>query len=205
MHRRELTTHRPGRIGRAGFTLPELLLGMLIVSGIGLAIASMLIGASYGTSSDRGLRDLLIGQQIVAVRLEEALRASGQVLAKGDDYIVLWTAERDADGICSLSELLRVERDPSTNEVTAYRAPADLSEGDDTEYDLGSTDFDAVTSALKGQSTFPGQLWAVDVTGWSFVFDTPDYRDAGYVGYQLTMIAEGVTDTAVGGIGLRNR
>jgi len=205
MKRRETTFHRLGRIGRGGFTLTELMLGMLIVSGVGLAAATMISSASYGTTSDRGLRDVLIGQQIVAVRLEEALRASGQVLAKGDDYIVLWTAEQDADGICSLSELLRVERDPSTKEVTAYRAPADLSDDDNTEYDLGSTNFNTVTSALKGQATFPGQLWAVNVTDWSFVFDTSDYRDAGYVGYQLTMLVDGVTDTAVGGIGLRNR
>ena len=205
MHHREMTTQRPGRIGRGGFTLTELILGMVILSGIGLAVASMVVSASYGTTSDRGLKDVMIGQQIVAVRLEEALRASGQVLAKGDDYIVLWTAEREVDGICSLSELLRLERSPSTMEVTAYRAPADLSDDDDTEYDLGSTNFNTVTNALKGQSTFPGQLWAVNVTSWSFVFDTSDYRDAGYVGYQLTMLVDGVSDTAVGGMGLRNR
>ena len=195
----------PGGRRLRGFTVLELTLGIAITAAVGLAVATMLFSASHGTSSQRGLRSALVSQQVAAQHLESALRASQMVLAKGDNHLVLWTGEEWANEIPNLSELIRIERDPSTNELHCYRAAAGLAAEDDTQYELSATDFNAVTSALKGSANFPQQLWGTEVTDWTVALDTTNPQDAGFVGYRVTVTLEGTSDTAVGGMGLRNR
>lgn len=196
--------HHPGGARKAAVTLLELLLGMVISSLVGAAVALMLFSTSYGTSSQAEMRNLLVSNQSIAERLDDALQVSQRVLAKDSHYLVLWKDDTVVNGTPDLSELWRIERDPSTDELRSYEAAADLAAEDDVEYDLDTTDFNAVTSALKDSVYFPGTLWATDVTAWSTTVNAADLRSANFVGYRITTSAEEVSETKIGGMKLRN-
>jgi len=192
------------RAGNGGVTLMELLLALMVSGLVGAAVALMLSATSYGTSSQAEKRSMLVTNEIAAGRLGEALRRSKMVLAKGEDYLVLWMADTSVNDVPNLSELHRIERDPTTDELQSYRAPADLASEDDVEYDLGTTDFNAVTGALKDSAYFPGTLWATEVTAWTTTVPTADVRQANFVGYRITTTSDGASETKIGGMKLRN-
>jgi prepilin-type N-terminal cleavage/methylation domain-containing protein len=209
-HRRACRPHAigPRRIGTArpaGLTLVELLVAMVITALVAAAVARMLYATAYGTSEGQDVHDALVCNETVAMRLAAALRVSERVVAKGANYLVLWAGDTSwANGAPDLSELRRIERDPATDEVHCYKSPADLPEGDDTEYDLATTDFNAVTEALKGSESFPGELWVTDVTGWTIDLVAADPQESSFVAYRITTTLEDASETTVGGTALRN-
>lgn len=198
---------RPGtrRGMRTGLTLMEFLLAIVITGVIATVVAMMLYSVWYGTSSQTELRSVLVRHETVATRLNAALRSSTMVLAKGDDYVVLWMAEHRAFGVPNLSELMRIERDAATQELRSYEAPDDLAEADDVEYELATTDFNAVTNALKGTAFLPCEVWTSELTGWTIVLDAADPRESRFVSYRMTLTSDDVSETAVAGMALRNR
>jgi len=193
-----------GRGWRAGTTLVEVLLALTVTSLVAAAVAALLFSTSYGTSSHDDMRDVLVSNEVAATRLGAALRASKMVLAKGDNYLVLWMADTEVNDEPDLSELRRVERDPATNELRSYRAPASLPKEDDTMYELVSTDFNAITDAMKGSANLPETLWATDVTEWTTTADAADPHNEGFVGFRITTSMHGVSATKVGGATLKN-
>jgi len=150
------------------------------------------------------MRTLMVANEMVALRVNAALRASKMVLARGDNYLVLWMADTKVNETPDLSELRRIERDPATNEFYSYKAPADLAEADDTQYALATTDFDAATEAVKGSAVFPSELWGSDVTAWATAVAGADLQQLCYVGYRVTTTLDDVSVTKVGGAALRN-
>lgn len=193
----------PRPAGPRGLTLVELLLGLAITGVIGAAVTTMLFSTYHGSTSREELRTLLVRGEIGAMRLRMSLRSSTRVLARGDGYLVLWMGDTRANDAPDLSELRRIELDSDTGELLSYKAPADLPEAQDAEYDLATTDFGAVTNSLKGSASFPGQVWAADVTAWTTKLDAGDPQECGFVGYAITMTLNDVAQTIVSGAALR--
>lgn len=188
-----------------GLMLAELLVALVITGFVGAVVAAMLFFTSYGTSNHAEMRSLLVSKEVLSRRLNWDMAPSQKVLAIGDNYLVLWMAETRVNAAPNLSELHRIERDPATNELRHYQTPADLSPVDDTLYDLATTDFNAVTEALKGGPNFPGELWATDVTSWTLTLNAAAPQQASFVGYRIGIILNGVSETAVSGAPLMNR
>ena len=196
--------HHPGKAEPAGVTLVELMLGLTISGLVGAAVALMLFSTSYGTSTQAEMRNVLVCNQAIAERLGDALRASQMLLARDDNCLVLLKDDTVVNGMPNLSELRRIERDPATNILRSYEAPADLPPENDLEYEVGTTDFNAVTSALKDSVYFPGTLWATDVTAWSTTVNAAELRNVNFVSYRITTTLDEVSDTKIGGMKLRN-
>ena len=182
-------------------TLIELLLSLIVASIVGAGIVSMLYFTSYASSAQANARDLLVASEFVGTRVNEAIQRSKLVLARGNDYLVLWSADTNDNGTADLSELRRIEYRQGDGSVIMYKAPADLTP--DVTYSLASTDFDAATNAIKGTASFPGLLWGT-ASGWSTVLDDVDVRQANYVGWRITLTADRDSETAIGGAALRN-
>ena len=200
---------RGGRSARQaaarGLTLAELLAALLITGFVSAVVAAMLFFTSYGTSNHAEMRSLLVSKETLSRRLNWAVAPAQKVLAKGENYLVLWKAETLVNAAPNLSELHRIERDPATNELRSYQAPADLAPVDNTLYDLATTDFNAVTEALKGGLTFPGEVWATDVTGWTITLNAAAPQHSSFVGYRIAITLDGLSETAVSGAPLMNR
>ena len=188
----------------SGLTLTELVIALVITSIIAGTTATMMFSISSATGSQEQARGLLVCHATVGTRIGQAVRAAKMVLAAGKDYLVLWNAETHPDGVPHLSELRRIERSPSTNELWSFQAAPNLAEADNTEYSLASTDFNAVTAALRGTNSFPGELWATDVTAWSIGLDAAGPQAARFVGYRIVVTLDGISETLVGGAALRN-
>ena len=196
--------HRSDR-GRRGFTLVELLLALAVTGLVAGALASMLFAARYGTSAENYLRTAVVQETIIRQRLNAAVRSARMVLAQGSTYVVLWAPERRAPGTPNLSELRRIELDPTNQRLLHYQAPAGLSAANDTAYPLDSTDFNAVTHSLKGSSDFPAEPWGSAVTGWTISLDSGDPQLARVVDYRLSLDAGKTAITAACSAALRSK
>jgi len=192
------------RTPKTGTTLIEVFIALTITTLVGAGVAAMLFLTSYGTSGQNDARNMLVSNEVAATHLGAALQASKMVLAKGDNYLVLWMADTRTNDEPDLSELRRIERDPETNELRSYRAPASLPEESDAIYELASTDFNAVTNALKGSADFPASLWGADITTWTTTVGAADPQQYSFVGFQVTTTMNGVSATKIGGAALRN-
>ena len=195
---------RAGSAG-AGLTLVEVVLGVSITVIIGGAVAAMMFALSEGTSVQTEARSLAVSHVTAAGRIGAAVRTSRNALAAGETYLVLWQEEVHQDADPNLSELQRIERDPATKELWSYQAPLDLPEASDTAYDLQTTDFNTVTSSLKGTESFPGKLWATDVSALTISLTPAEPQQAAFVGFRIALTAKGPDATAVGGAALRNK
>jgi len=189
-----------------GLTFVELLLGLVITSIIGLAIASMLFATTRGTSSSNDMRGLLIQQKLLGGRLGASLRGSTEVLASGSNYIVLWMNDTRANGSPDLSELRRIEYDSVNHRIISYRMPSTWTQSqiDANEINyLATDDFNAKTNAVKGTSSFPAEVWSNSVYGWTFTLDVAA-PDTALVSYRLTVQSGTEQATAIGAAALRN-
>jgi Tfp pilus assembly protein PilV len=207
-----LQQHRlsPASTDSAGLTLIELLLSMVIIAMIGLAITAMLTSVSNGTDAQEDVRGVSIRQKVVTARLDAALRSAKQVLAVGDDYIVLWTADSRVDDQPNLSELRRIEFTPADRQLTSHQAefPGDMTsdqrQAADTTYDL-TDDFDQVTRDLADSPYWSATVWAKQVTDWQIALDSAAPSLARLIRYELT-VSEGQSQLlAIGSVAPRNR
>ena len=182
-------------------TLIELLLALAGTAMVGVAIATMLVAVAYGTQSDKDLRTLVVKYKTVDGRVSASLRGSHMVLAQGSDYLVLWMFDTDGSAAPNLSEIRRIEC--ANGVLTSYKAPDNLDPLYDVAYALAD-DFDAITAAIKGDATFPGEIWATDVTDWTIALNENDPQAATLVSYRLTFQAGILSDIAINAVALRN-
>lgn len=188
---------------RDGFTLAELLLAITISGVIAAAVAAMIYAVSYGTTSQRDLQSILVENDVAGSRINALVRPSRQVLASGANYLVLWLNDADGDSQAAVSELCRIEYDQAHNSLYTYRAPANVAPN--TIYPIATTDFAAVTSAIKGTASFPQTLLASDITGVTFTLDDADPKLSALVTVRITTTINKTSGTTVVASAMRNR
>ena len=202
------TATRPGRRCR-GMTLVELLLGLSSTALIGAAIAAMLSAVSYGTSSSRDMRSLVVRNKVISARFSAAVRDARLVLATGADYIVLWRLDDNENGRPNLGEIQWIELDGETNRLRCFEAnfaglTPEQIEAADTEFTFDA-DFDAATAGKRGTALFPASLWADSVTNWAVTLNDANAQQASLVSFRFQITNEDASDTLIGAAALRNQ
>lgn len=140
---------------------------MTITGLVALGVAGVLQAASYGTSSKREVRRLVVRSEQLRHRVDDAIRNARAVLAAGSDlngniYLVLWRGDinnvsTNRDKV-NLSELQMLEW--STAESMLSSRAAATTPNPDTAYELTAS-FHAAAQAL------PATLWADSVSDFS--------------------------------------
>ncbi len=181
-------------------TLIKLLLGLAATGMIGAAIASMLAAVSYGTDSSHDIRDIVVQGKTISTRMNAAIRESCMVLDSGDDYLVLWTGDRNNDQVPSTQELQRIEYDRDAREIVSYTATASA---EDTAYALDD-DFDSVTQSLENRGDLQGETWGRSIAGLSLTLDDSDAQAASLVSFRVTLTTGTVDEITIGAAALRN-
>lgn len=193
---------------RSGLTLIELMLALAVTAVIGAAIAAMLGAVSRGVASSQDVRSMVTRHKVLEARLAASIRGSGSVLFASTDRLVLWAGDTNPDGQPNLSEIRRIERD-AQGHLWSYRAsfPAGWSAvqiaAADVAYPLAS-DFDAVTSALKTDSLFPGEKWMTGISALGFTLNKSPAQSATLVSYRATLVAGDQSSVAIGAAAMRN-
>ena len=183
-----------------GLTLLELLLALAGTAVIGSAVAAMLTGVAYGTSVDKDMRSLITRQMALRARVEAEVRESRMVLDAGADYMILWSSDADDDGLPSKAEIQVIEYDAVMDRVMRY-APAPLIT--DVGYAL-TDDFRTATDSYKGDSTFPGERWAEQISSLSVTLDNIDPQSARLVSLRFGMASGEVPYTGIAAATIRN-
>ena len=198
---------RSNRARRAGFTFMEMILALMVTVFVGGAIASMMFAVSHATAASNDSRGLVLQQKLIEVRLDTAIRGSTKVLAKGTNYIVLWMSDSRSNSAPDLSEIRRIEYSSTAHTVTSYRMPSSWSQAtidsNEVNYTL-ATDFDSVTTALKGNTKFPAEVWSNAAYGWTVTLDNATAQSARLVSYQVTTQSGSNQSTVAGASALRN-
>ena len=149
-----------------GYTLIELMLALTIMSLVATVVATLLYSVSRGTNS----RDVVLGENtaiaVACARINAAIRPGGQVLAQGNDFLVIWTSDANGSMKPNISEMRRLELNPATKELTLYGAPASLPRGTDNGYDLAQN-FDLVTRQLRNTEVFTGTTLINGIQSWT--------------------------------------
>jgi len=170
---------------------------------VALGVTSMLFAVSRGAGEQDAQRRAQVKQAMIQNRLNSAIRSAKMVLAQSDTMVVLWTADLNANDQPNLAELHRIEWDSDTNKLWSNQAPDSLSEADNTEYDLDTTNFAAVTAALAGSNDFPDELWATDMTDWRTRLDAGAVQDARLISYDMAIQSGKVSKSSVSAATLR--
>ena len=195
---------------RRGVLLLELMLAVAVTSIMAVGLVSLLAVTAHGTSTRNDMQESFVRLGLLTARINASIRGSGMVLAKGNDYLLLWTADLRADGVPNLSELRLLERDTGTGDfgqsVVAFSSGLTEAELEalDTPLPL-TTDFNALVGQLKTNSQFIYTLWATNISQWSIALDDPTVLLASAASYRLTLAAGKVTETAISSARLRNQ
>jgi prepilin-type N-terminal cleavage/methylation domain-containing protein len=194
--------------GQRAMTLVELLMALSITGLVGVAVATMMAGVSYGTTSKKELGAVVVKLKAVTGRLDAALRSGAMILEVGTNYLVVWNGDANGDEAANISEIRLIERDAATGRLTSYSANfGSMTEAQieavDTGYALNSN-FRTVTTSLKSGQYFPGTRWADEVTAWSVTPDQADEQAARVASYRITITSGTVSETEIGAAALRN-
>lgn len=183
---------------RGGLTLIELIFAIVGTAAVGLAVAGMLAATSHGTASRHDMRELLVRGKAVNERIGESVRAARRVLARGDDWIVLWIATEDRPATPTLHSLLRIELDADAQELIAYAAGAGAAE---ESYELDEN-FAALTQQLIDAGKLAPRRWSRAVAGWRLYADAapPATR---HVRWELDLATERAEHATVAAAALR--
>jgi type II secretory pathway pseudopilin PulG len=172
--------------GTRGVMLVEILLALAISGLIAAGVASLLFATASGTKDRQELRQRNVRVEVLTSRVDAAIRSSSVLLARDSKCLVLWVADVKKNAQPNLSELRRIEWDATTKQLICYRAPATLADASDTAYDLAATDFLTTTAALRGSASFPGTVWANNVSGWNSSPAAPTSATR-VIGYDVTL------------------
>jgi len=180
--------------------LLELLLAMTATALLGLGIAGVLALSIQGTSTRNDMQESFVRLGLLTARINASIRESRMVLAQGDDYLLLWTADTSVNGVPNLSEMRLIERDPDTGEIGQSVIEFTV----DTPYAL-TTNFASLVSQLQGGGQFIYTPWGENLSEWTITLDHAAPPLAMSVSYRLTLSIGQVEDTAVCSVRLRNR
>lgn len=198
---------------RPAFTIVELLLALTIVGLVATSTSVMLVAVSYGTSSKRDFRAVVVKGKVVDSRLSSAIRNSRAILESGTDYLVLWTADDNPNGTANspdLAEIHLIERDSGTNGLSSYGFPSTWNQ---TQIDAANVTysltgnpagfFKTATAAAKTTGSFTASAWATGVTAMQFSLNGTDPTDRALVSYQLTFSSGDLTESMLGAASVR--
>ena len=172
-----------------GVMLVEILLALAITGLVAAGVASLLMATASGTKDRQELRQRNVRVDVLAHRLDGAIRSSCMLLARDSRTLVLWTGDKNKDGAVNVAELRRIEHDNSAKQIICYEAPATLPAASNTAYDLTTTtaaNFLTATAALRGTASFPGTVWGNNVQAWSSSPD-PGSRTTRLIGYGFSI------------------
>lgn len=198
---------RPGHIpalarpahGR-GVLLFELLLAIAVTAILGVGIAGVLLMSIQGTSTRNDMQESFVRLGLLTARVNASIRESAAILAQGDGYLLLWTADFTGNALPNLSELRLIERNADTQEI----GQSIVNFTTDTPYAL-TTDFTALISQLKVGGNFLYTTWGENLPEWTLALDDATPQLAASVSYRLTLSVGQIEETAVSSARLRNR
>lgn len=118
------TTGAMGGMGRllprgfkGGLTLVEFVVAMSITILIGAAASAMFFSISRGTTSRTDARRLNVRLQLIASRMDAAIRSSKMVMFRDPGTLVLWMGYTRENDEPDISEIRRIELTTATAQL----------------------------------------------------------------------------------------
>lgn len=172
----------------AGLTLLELMIGLMSLSVIGMATATLMsaAGNAWETRADNQLKNESL--RLTANRLNTWVRESQRIIAShvvgSNTELLLWTDDDHFEGEVNLGELMLITYDSDEATLTLYAA--DLTDAQ-KQNAVSNMSF---TPTLVGTPSFPGEFRAYNSVGAYPLAE-------GISRYDLTLVAGDAPYTSV--------
>ena len=101
---------RRGR-GPTGLTLAELMVGLSLMSLVGLTAATLASGLANAYRQTDGMDQSVQAARLAMMNVEALVRKSKLVLARNTTHLALWTADTNGDGQINLDEVALIRFD----------------------------------------------------------------------------------------------
>ncbi|NOX58210.1 MAG: prepilin-type N-terminal cleavage/methylation domain-containing protein [Planctomycetes bacterium] len=179
------------------FTLVELMLALAVMAVVGVTATAILSATTYGTSDDQLRRGLMVKTEVIKQRINGSVRSALEVVlpASGSpnstDYFIVWANDTNTDSTKDNNEMLLVERNTSTNELSAYRNPS-----------ATGTFSDAATFRTAALAAYPSTRWATNCSALSCT-GTFGTGQTTLLTYSFTLTNGGTSASAKGAASLR--
>lgn len=199
---------------RRGFTLPELILGLLITSLIASALASLAYAVSQQWQSADGSQSIGLISRQAMLRLESTLRSAkyvGYVAADASKTqngktamtgagVIFWAGDANADGQMQLSEIAMIEHDGFNSSLVIWTAPNPNPNGV-----CFATDIDSAADVTNFKKVASSKVMIPDVTGAVFtVQNSGSASQKPAIEYTLTFTKSGQQTVRYGMVTLRS-
>jgi hypothetical protein len=191
----------------------ELVLALAVTGLASAAVAAMLTAVSYGTSTKRDLRNVVVKSRVIDTRIASAIRASQAILEAGTNYLVLWMGDTNSNGTADapdLSEIRLIERNDADNRLSSYGFPDSWTQAQidaaDVAYPLTGNPpgfFQSATAAAKMAGSFQPTLWGSDIIALDFGLDGTDPANTALASYRLTLGAGDLSESVVSSASVR--
>lgn len=198
-----LTTQRSGQMSlrftarrarRRAITLVELLIALTIASLVGLATVGMLTAAAYGSTSQLGMRKLMVVTRTVSMRVNHAISTCLDFgVQPAGNNMIIWVEDTNDDDVWQYGEILLLEYDSTNKELLMYRDTSD------------TTDFTTYAAfRLNALANYTSACWASGVTDVDFEKSGLVGSEPNIVSYRITIERDGLSDTVIGAAAVRN-
>lgn len=117
-------------IARKGFTLAELLVGMMIGSIILSAVAALAFALSSAEASTDNMSEKKAVLRFTTFRISDRIKYSNQLLSASATQLDFW-ADDNADGIIDISEQFSIKTNASANSLIISDQQGDFTLMDD--------------------------------------------------------------------------
>jgi prepilin-type N-terminal cleavage/methylation domain-containing protein len=181
---------RAGRRCARGLSLVEVIMALAIAAMISAGVSSLLFAVANGTKDRQEVRRRNVKAEVLANRIDGAVRSSAMLLGRDNRAMVFWVSDSRDNQVPNLSELLRIEYDAATKEIRSCRAPAGLAEAADIVYDPQTTDFLSATASLAGSTSFPRRICGSDIPDCNFGSEPAD-QSTRLITYGITLQVPG--------------
>ena len=151
-------------ISKAGFTLVELLMALMVTAIILSAVATLAFALSSATSETDEMSANQAALRFGTVKLGDLIRNSRHALITSSNDIALWRSDDNGDNAINASELVYIEADSSDNSLKLLEFPNETATVTIAEIEDGTARSDLISITDERFATLFSECYSMQLT-----------------------------------------
>ncbi|HEG44533.1 MAG TPA: type II secretion system protein [Phycisphaerales bacterium] len=149
---------------RAGFTLVELLMALMVTAIILSAVATLAFALTSGVSETDEISANQAALRFATVKLGDLIRNSRHAMITSSNDIALWRSDDNNDNAINAAELVYIEADTSDNSLKLLEFPNEPATVTIAEIENGTARSDLISIATERFATLFPECYSMQMT-----------------------------------------
>ncbi len=151
-------------ISRAGFTLVELLMALMVTAIILSAVSTLAFALTSGVSETDELSANQAALRFTTIKLGDLIRNSRHALITSSNDIALWRSDDNEDNAINADELVYIEADASDNSLKLLEFPNETATLTIAEIEDGTARSGLISVAAERFTTLFSECYSMQLT-----------------------------------------